>query len=77
MRDVIDAFRGTPNQARAIATRRGIEYVAYCPGLFEPMIYEAEAPNGFMARLERNEVPAWLEPVALKDVNGLRVYRVR
>jgi hypothetical protein len=41
------------------------------------MIYEAEAPNGFMARLERNEVPAWLEPVALKDVNGLRVYRVR
>lgn len=77
MRDVIDAFRGTPDQARAIAARRGIEYVAYCPGLFEPMIYEAEAPNGFMARLERNEVPTWLEPVALKDVNGLRVYRVR
>jgi len=77
MRDVIDAFRGTPDQARAIAARRGIEYVAYCPGLFEAMIYEAEAPNGFMARLERNDVPAWLEPVALKDVNGLRVYRVR
>lgn len=77
MRDVIDAFRGTPDQARQIATRRGIEYVAYCPGLFEPMIYESEAPNGFMARLERDEVPDWLEPVSLKNVNGLKIYRVR
>ena len=77
MRDVIDAFRGTPEQAHAIISRRGIAYVAYCPGLYEPMMYVAEAPDGLMARLERNEVPAWLEPVALKDVNGLKVYRVR
>lgn len=77
MRDVIDAFRGTPDQARAIAIRRGIEYVAYCPGLFEPMNYERDAPDGFLARLERGEVPDWLEPVNIQRVKGLRVYRVR
>lgn len=77
MRDVIDAFRGTPEQAHAIVRRRGVAYVAYCPGLYEPMIYMAEAPDGLMARLERNAVPAWLEPVALQDVSGLKVYRVR
>lgn len=77
MRDVIDAFRGDPAQALGIVKRRGIDYVAYCPGLFEPMIYQAEAPNGLMARLIRGEEPDWLEPVALQDVNGLKVYRVR
>ena len=77
MRDVIDAFRGTPDQAQAIARRHGIEYVAYCPGLFEPMIYEAEAPGGFMAQLDRGVVPSWLEPIRLKGVTGLKLYRVR
>lgn len=77
MRDVIDAFRGSPAEARAIIARRDIEYVAFCPNLFEPMIYAAEAPDGLMARLQRNHLPDWLEPVVLKDLNGLRLYRVR
>lgn len=77
MRDVIDAFRGSAEQARAIVTRRGIEYVAFCPGLFEPMIYRAEAPDGFMAQLLDGQVPAWLEPVTLPNVKGLKLYRVR
>lgn len=77
MLDVIHAFSGNPDQTQAIVRRRGIEYVAYCPGLFEPMIYQEEYPDGFLARLDRGEVPDWLEPVNLPKVNGLRVYRVK
>lgn len=77
MRDVIDAFRGSPESARAIVERRGVEFVAFCPGLYEPMIYQADAPDGLMARLIAGRPPAWLEPVSLSAVNGLQVYRVR
>lgn len=77
MRDVIDAFRGSAEQARTIVARRRIDYVAFCPGLSEPMLYEADAPDGFMAQLQANRVPAWLTPVPLKGINGLQIYRVR
>ena len=77
MRDVILTFRGSPQQARAIVTRRRVDYIAFCPGLYEPMTYQAQAPDGLMARLLRGDVPDWLEPVSLEDVNGLKVYRVR
>lgn len=77
MRDVIDAFEGSPEQASAIVARRGVAYVAYCPGLYEPLVYAESAPNGLMALLLRGEVPAWLEPVALPGLGGLKLYRVR
>jgi hypothetical protein len=77
MLDVIHAFSGSPEQAEAIVRRRGIEYVAYCPGLYEPLIYANENPDGFLARLDNGVVPGWLEPVSLPGVNGLRVYRVK
>lgn len=77
MRDVIDAFRGSAEQARTIVARRGIDYVAFCPGLSEPMLYQADAPDGFMAQLLANRVPDWLTPVPLKGINGLQLYRVR
>lgn len=77
MRDVIEAFRGSAGQARTIIARRGIDYVAFCPGLSEPMLYQADAPGGFMAQLLANRVPDWLSPVPLKGINGLQIYRVR
>lgn len=77
MRDTIDAFRGSPAEAWAIVQRRRVEFVAFCPGLYEPLIYQADAPHGFMAQLIAGRTPPWLEPVNLQAVNGLRVYRVR
>jgi hypothetical protein len=77
MRDVIIAFRGTPDQAAEYARARGIGLVAYCPGLPEVERYVVEAPDGFMARLERNQLPSWLEPAPVGDGSALRVYRVK
>ncbi len=77
MRDVITAFRGSAEQAHEIVIRRRVGFIALCPGLVEPMVYQADAPDGFMAQLLHEKLPSWLEPVTLQDLNGLRVYRVR
>ena len=74
--DVILAFTGTDEQAHAIALKRRIDYVAFCPGLAEIMVYEHEAPSGFVARLDRGRVPAWLTPIVLPG-SPAKVWRVR
>jgi len=76
MHDVIAAFVGTEAQAHAIVLKRRIDYVAFCPGLPEIMIYESESPTGFLARLDDGRAPAWLMPVALPG-SPAKVWRVR
>ena len=77
MRAVIDAFTGTPDQARAIVAGRGVDYVAICPGLAEPAIYADYAPHGFAAQLREGKAPDWLDPVAMPPGIDLKVWRVR
>ena len=74
--DVMKGFRGTPDAARAMIARRGIDYVLICPGLSETTVYKAEAPNGFYAQLAKGRVPAWLTPIALPKNNPYRMWRV-
>ena len=50
--------------------------VAYCRNLPEVERYVVGAPDGFMARLERNDIPSWLEPVPVGGSSDLRVWRV-
>ena len=76
MHDVIAAFVGTDAQAHAIIVRRRIDYVAFCPGLPEIMIYESGSPSGFLARLDAGRIPSWLTPVALPG-SPAKVWRVR
>lgn len=76
MHDVIATFIGTEDQAHAVIIRRQIDYVAFCPGLPEVMIYENEAPEGFLAQLDAGRTPAWLVPVTLPG-SPAKVWRVR
>lgn len=75
MAEVITAFMGTPATAHAIVQRRGLGYVAICPGSGETDGYRGYAPQGFMARLVRGERIAWLAPVPLPG-SPLKVWRV-
>ena len=77
MRDLITTFFATPDEARGFVGRRGIGLVVYCRNLSEIDRYLNGAPDGFMARLERDEVPSWLEPVPVRGSSDLRVWRVR
>jgi hypothetical protein len=75
--DVMRSFRGSPDFARRVIERRGIDYVLICPNLSESTIYRAEAPKGFYAQIADGKVPDWLERVELPKDSPYRMWRVR
>lgn len=75
--DVMRAFRGTTDEAKAIIDRRRIDYVLICPNMSESTIYRADAKDGFYGQLSENRVPEWLEPVGLPQDSPFRMWRVR
>jgi hypothetical protein len=78
-RDIIDvmrAFRGSAEDARATVERRGIDYVLICPGLSESTVYSSQAKEGFYVQLVRGRVPDWLQPVPLPAGSPYRMWRV-
>ncbi|MEO1046567.1 MAG: hypothetical protein AAFX04_14095 [Pseudomonadota bacterium] len=77
MRDIVRFFSSAPDEAHSIAQERNIDYVAFCEGLAEPRLYAMRHPEGLMATLSDDEVPAWLEPVPFAGAKGLRVWRVQ
>ena len=78
MRDVIAAFTGDAETARALIMAHRATYVAVCPELDEMQIYrEVGGPDSFAASLTDGPVPGWLEPVLTRGPAGLRVWRVR
>jgi len=74
--DVMRAWRGNADQARATIERYRVDYVLICPNLSESTIYRAEAPRGFYARLASGRTPDWLEPVPLPENSPYRMWRV-
>jgi hypothetical protein len=79
-RDIIDvmrAFRGTAEAARATIERRGIDYVLICPGYSESTVYASQAKGGFYMQLVRGKVPAWLQPVPLPSGSPYRMWRMK
>jgi hypothetical protein len=78
-RDIIDvmrAFRGSADQAKAIVAARRVNYVLVCPALSETTIYATAAPKGFYVQLMRGQVPNWLAPVKLPPKSPYRMWRV-
>jgi hypothetical protein len=73
--DVIHAFRGTPENARAIMTKHGATLLLICPGMSESTIYNAEAKGGFYWQVARGRVPDWLTPVPLPANSPYRLWR--
>jgi hypothetical protein len=74
--DVMRAFRGTAEAARATIERRGVDYVLICPGLSESTVYASQAKGGFYMQLVRGKAPGWLQPVPLPAKSPYRMWRV-
>lgn len=74
--DVFRAFRGTPETARQIMARHGAEYVLICPNMAEGGNHRRSAPKGFLAQLEKGQVPAWLTPVALPAKSPFKLWKI-
>lgn len=76
IRQVIDAFSGTPGEARAIMQRNGLRYVVVCPNVQEMALYRERAPKGFAVQLLDGRAPAWLRPVPLPAASGLKMWEL-
>lgn len=75
--DAIHAFTGSTDFAHAIVQRRGAQYVLICKHSPEIEIFTETNPKGFMAELDQDKIPSWLESVPLKGDTPLRLYRVK
>jgi hypothetical protein len=75
LHNVIQAFIGTPDQARSIICAGRFDYVLLAAGSGESALYRAAAPNGFASRLIAGRTPAWLTRLPL-PTQDLAVYRI-
>jgi hypothetical protein len=74
--DVMNFWRGSPEQAHALATEYRANYVLSCPNSSTTTIFMSEAPKGFYAQLQKGRVPGWLAPVVLPMDSPYRMWRV-
>ena len=66
-----------PEHARLL--EMGATHLLYCKGLRETNRYADTWPDGLAALLNRDDVPAWLEPVDghTETKGAVRLYRIR
>jgi hypothetical protein len=74
--DVMKAFRGSADQARALIGKYRADYLLTCPNMSTATLFQSAAPNGFYMQLERGQVPAWLQRVSLPADSPLKLWRV-
>ncbi|MEO7564087.1 MAG: AcrB/AcrD/AcrF family protein [Sphingomicrobium sp.] len=74
--DVMNAFRGSADQAHALIGKYRSNYLLVCPNSSTTTIFRAEAPKGFYAQLAAGKVPNWLAPIDLGKNSPFRMWRV-
>jgi hypothetical protein len=74
--DVMNAFRGSADQAHRLIAKYHSNYLLTCPNSSTTTIFLAEAPKGFYAQLAHGQVPNWLQPVQLPKDSPYQMWRV-
>jgi hypothetical protein len=74
--DVMNAFRGSADQAHRLIAKYHSDYLLTCPKSSTTTIFMSEAPKGFYGQLESGQVPRWLTPVALPKDSPFKMWRV-
>jgi hypothetical protein len=75
--DVLELFLYPPKEGARIVARRNVDYVVFCMNAPESIRFANRGPGGLAAMLQTGKAPDWLEPVDVKGLQGLRVWRVR
>jgi hypothetical protein len=57
--------------------RHGATMLLICPNMSESTIYAVQNPKGFYVQLAKDQVPDWLEPVALPPRSPYKLWRVK
>jgi len=74
--DVMNAFRGSADQAHQLIAKYHSNYVLTCPNSSTTTIFMAETPKGFYAQLAHGHVPGWLQSVALPKDSPFKMWKV-
>jgi hypothetical protein len=74
--DVMNAFRGTSDEAHRLVAKYHSRYLLICPNSSTTTIFMAEAPKGFYAQLQAGKAPNWLTPVPLPSDSPFKMWRV-
>lgn len=74
--DVMNAFRGSAEQAHRLIAKYHSAYLLTCPDSSTSTIFMGETPKGFYAQLQKGQVPAWLRPIALPENSPFRLWKV-
>lgn len=74
--DDMNFWRGSADQAHALAIKYRSNYVLTCPNSSTTTIFESETPSGFYVQLRRGEIPNWLQPVNLPKDSPYRMWKV-
>lgn len=75
MKDVIQTFTGSPEQAATIMAQRDIEYLVGCDGSPELDYYMLRAPDGFWSKVQAQEDFRWLEPQPM--IGPYNIWRIK
>jgi hypothetical protein len=74
--DVMQAFRGSADQARQIFAKYHSDYLLTCPNSSTTTIFQSETPKGFYAQLASGRVPGWLTPVQLPPNSPFKMWKI-
>jgi hypothetical protein len=74
--DVMNAFRGSAEQAHRLIGKYHSDYLLTCPKSSTTTIFMSETPKGFYAQLEHGQVPDWLQPVKLPKNSPFKMWSV-
>jgi hypothetical protein len=74
--DVMNAFRGSAEQAYPLVKKYRSDYLLICPDSSTTTIFTSEAPKGFYVQLARGKVPGWLTPVPLTADSPFKMWKV-
>jgi hypothetical protein len=74
--DVMNAFRGSADQAHQLIAKYHSNYLLTCPNSSTTTIFMAETPKGFYAQLAHGKVPNWLQPVQLPKNSPFKMWKV-
>jgi hypothetical protein len=74
--DLMNAFRGSAEQAHRLVAKYHSDYVLICPDSSTSTVFLAEAPKGFYGQLNKGQVPGWLQPIPLPNNSPFRIWKV-
>jgi CDP-diglyceride synthetase len=75
--DVLELFLYAPSQGARIIARRHVDYVVFCPNAPESIRFANRGPGGLAEMLQAGKAPAWLHPLDVPGLHGLKVWRVQ